>query len=190
MMLCSRKRISVLYTWAMIRIKINTMEKSSILSYFKALIVLVSLIVLLCNQVDASCTKLREGFRCVATEQDTLESFKVTMTNIRSDMDIRLDIFRKVDDCRNRRQGIPLNQSLLNNLPPSSGTSSSNIRRTQLDGPLEGTYDRDVVVPKRGNLSINLDRISSTNYCSHAVIRNCRTPSNEVVDCATVLRVK
>lgn len=155
-------------------------------AYSKAFLLFASLLIIgKFERVQSNCISMRDGFKCEANEASKDTEFKVNLSNNGVE-DVRVDIFKRVGDCKksnNRPQGPPP----LDNLRPSQRYYESQTK-SELDKDGQGTYDRDLVVPKGGKLSVGLDK-GPAPFCSITVVRNCRNSANIRMDCSSLLKL-
>lgn len=156
------------------------MDSTTRSTIIKTLLV-CSLLALVLIEVESKCTRHLDGIKCLVTIQDDQRDFKLTLTNIDRESDVRVDIFKKVDNCI-RFDG-PSNSSY-----PSQNQRSSNNPRQ--NSALSRVVSRNVVIPRQGNLTLALDKINMNGFCSGAFIGNCRTFNNVRNECTRVIRVK
>lgn len=130
--------------------------------------------------VDAkpNCTKMRGGYKCVATDRDPANKFRGTIKNIYSS-DITLDIISIVDTCERIQNPPP--RGPRNSTEPRGPPRSRSVLLRQLD--------KDVKIPKGDDIPLEMERIKSPGYCSKTMIRNCRTATSARAECSQVISI-
>lgn len=153
---------------------------------YKTVLLIASFFIL--DRIDgvrSNCIHMRDGFKCEANESSGDSDFKVNLSNKVAE-DVKFDIFKRVGDCKkgNRNGHGP---PPLDHLRPSQRYSETQIKQ-ELDKEGQGTYDRDLVVPKGGKLTLALDK-GPTPFCSITIVRNCRNSANLRMDCSSLLAI-
>lgn len=144
-----------------------------------------------------NCTRIRPGFKCVATDQDSADRFIGTIRNIYS-TDISLDIFSVVDICENmRRPPPPPPPRQLNSTSNSGGPMArANDVNFQPGGPRQRSstallrrLDKGTKITRGANMTLSMERVKMRGYCSKSIIKNCRNSNNIQMDCAQLVSV-
>lgn len=136
------------------------------------------LVMLGSNQVEGklACEKFYDDFRCLSTEADSSDKFSGTASNKYS-KDVTIDMHNVVDLCSaltppegGSPRGWPPQK------PPKSATATTR------------THTRDLVIAKGGKRVLSMEKPSKKDYCSLAIIKNCRA-DGERMECAKLIEL-
>jgi len=142
-------------------------------------------IIVLIAQVESRCVRRGDGFFCYARHQDSSENLNVSLSSIETEAEVRVAVFKGVGRCSNTT----LAQEEVNDRsnPKEYKENERNSDRRALDRDL--TYHSDVLVPKRGHITVHLDKVRSREQCSKMMINSCRVNLRRT-DCSEVIRVR
>lgn len=143
-------------------------------------------------EAKMECSKMRNAFKCIATDRDTADKFKGQVSNIYS-TDVTIDVFSVVDQCEKIKN--PPSRPARNSTgpPPDRDGASGNgppphvLRSTTI---LARRFDRAVRIARNSQLTVEMERVKVPGYCSKIIFRNCRNAENVQMDCERMISIK
>lgn len=157
-----------------------------------ALSLLVS-VIMVSTQIAESrlnCSDLSQGnLRCMATNRDSLDRFQGYIKN-KYTTDVNLDLLSVVDTCERVNQPPPRRSST-----GRWGNSTTTNREAwplamRSASALTRVVKRNVLIPYGDSIPLNLERVRESGYCSATFVRNCRTASDERMNCTRLVSIQ